>query len=164
MTKQPEPVSSFPGCRTVLPPRGQRGAELVIGLLLLLILTILAVSGMTTATLELQMAGNTQYKERAFQAAETGIEQALSTATFSTVTPYATPEPQAVAPDDATNDDTYEFERECDQETGTTLVPGGGYSMGTGFQAYHFNVESTGRSERGAEATHQQSVYIIGPG
>ena len=36
--------------------------------------------------------------------------------------------------------------------------------MGTGFQAYHFNVESTGRSERGAEATHQQSVYIIGPG
>jgi len=164
MTKQPEPVSSFHGLRTVVPPRGQRGAALVIGLLLLLILTILAVSGMTTATLELQMAGNTQYKERAFQAAETGIEQALSTATFSTVTPYATAEPQAVAPDDATNDDTYEFEMEFDQETGTTLVPGGGYSMGTGFQAYHFNVESTGRSERGAEATHQQSVYIIGPG
>ena len=110
MTKQPEPVSSFHGLRTVVPPRGQRGAALVIGLLLLLILTILAVSGMTTATLELQMAGNTQYKERAFQAAETGIEQALSTATFSTVTPYATAEPQAVAPDDATNDDTYEFE------------------------------------------------------
>ena len=164
MTKQPEPVSSFRGLRAVVPPRRQRGAALVIGLLLLLILTILAVSGMTTATLELQMAGNTQYKERAFQAAETGIEQALSTATFSTVTPYATAEPQAVAPDDATNDDTYEFEMEFDQETGTTLVPGGGYSMGTGFQAYHFNVESTGRSERGAEATHQQSVYIIGPG
>ena len=145
------------------PLRRQGGAALVIGLLLLLILTILAVSGMTTATLELQMAGNTQYKERAFQAAETGIEQALATATFSTVTPYSTTSPQKVDPDPK-NVDTYEFEMEFDQETGTTIVPGGGYSMGTGFQAYHFNVESAGRSERGAEATHQQSVYIIGPG
>jgi len=147
-----------------VPPRAQRGAALVIGLLLLLILTILAVSGMTTATLELQMAGNTQYKERAFQAAETGIEQALATATFNTVVPYETAAPVRVDANDATNDDTYEFSMEFDLDTGTTIVPGGGYSMGTGFQAYHFNVESTGRSERGAEATHQQSVYIIGPG
>ena len=50
--------------------RHQRGAALVVGLLLLLVLTILAISGMTTATLELQMAGNRQYQERAFQAAE----------------------------------------------------------------------------------------------
>jgi len=144
--------------------RREDGAALVIGLLLLLILTILAISGMTTATLELQMAGNMQYKERAFQAAETGIEQAIATATFSTVTPHATATPQDVAPADASNDDTYEFEMEFDQQTGTTIVPGGGFSLGTGFQAYHFNIESTGRSERGAEATHQQSVYIIGPG
>ena len=46
--------------------RGQSGAALVVGLLLLLVLTILAISGMTTATLELQMAGNEQYQERAF--------------------------------------------------------------------------------------------------
>lgn len=147
-----------------LTPRREDGAALVIGLLLLLILTILAISGMTTATLELQMAGNMQYKERAFQAAETGIEQAIATATFSTVTPHATAAPQDVAPADTSNNDTYEFTMGFDQQTGTTIVPGGGYSLGTGFQAYHFNIESTGRSERGAEATHQQSVYIIGPG
>jgi type IV pilus assembly protein PilX len=145
-------------------PGRQRGAALVIGLLLLLILTILAISGMTTATLELQMAGNTQYKERAFQAAETGIEQAIETSTFDTANPYVkTAQPVDTTPG-TTDNDEYDFTMAFDKETGTTIVPGGGYSMGTGFQAYHFNIESTGRSERGAEATHTQSVYIIGPG
>lgn len=144
-------------------PNRQSGAALVIGLLLLLILTILAVSGMMTATLELQMAGNTQYRERAFQAAETGIERALETATFDTTAAHVATN-QDVDPDDSSNDDTYDFRMEFDEQTGTTIVPGGGFSMGTGFQAFHFNVESTGRSERGAESTHVQSVYIIGPG
>jgi len=154
--------------------RRQGGAALVIGLLLLLVLTILAISGMTTATLELQMAGNTQYKERAFQAAETGIEQAIDTATFDTSTPFVAANQPADGAVDLDNlggdadacetEDCYDFNMEFDTETGTTIVPGGGYSMGTGFQAYHFNIESTGRSRRGAEATHTQSIYIIGPG
>ena len=42
--------------------RRQDGAALVVGLILLLVLTLLAVSGMTTASLELQMAGNEQYQ------------------------------------------------------------------------------------------------------
>jgi Tfp pilus assembly protein PilX len=145
-------------------PARQQGAALVVGLLLLLILTILAISGMTTATLELQMAGNTQYKERAFQAAETGIERAIETATFDTANPYDETNQRVDTTAGSTNDDTYDFHMEFDRDTGTTIVPGGGYSMGTGFQAYHFNIESTGRSERGAEATHTQSIYIIGPG
>jgi Tfp pilus assembly protein PilX len=149
----------------LLAPHGrQRGAALVIGLLLLLVLTILAISGMTTATLELQMAGNTQYKERAFQAAETGIEQAIDQATFDTANALVLANQKVDSTGGSNNDDTYDVRMEFDRNTGTTIVPGGGYSMGTGFQAYHFNIESTGRSERGAEATHTQSVYIIGPG
>lgn len=142
----------------------QGGAALVIGLLLLLVLTILAISGMTTATLELQMAGNTQYKERAFQAAETGIEQAIDKATFDTANALVLANQKVDPTVGSSNDDTYDARMEFDKNTGTTIVPGGGYSMGTGFQAYHFNIESTGRSERGAEATHTQSIYIIGPG
>jgi type IV pilus assembly protein PilX len=145
-------------------PTRQDGAALVIGLLLLLILTILAISGMTTATLELQMAGNTQYKERAFQAAETGIEQALDTATFDTSNAHEAFNQPVDTTVGTTNNDNYDYHMEFDKDTGQTIVPGGGYSMGTGFQAYHFNIESTGRSERGAEAEHTQSVYIIGPG
>lgn len=55
----------------------QRGAALVVGLVLMMVLTILAISTMRTATLELLMAGNAQYKERAFQLAETGLRDAI---------------------------------------------------------------------------------------
>ena len=42
------------------PLNSQRGAALVIGLLLLLVLTVLAISGMNSASVEFLMAGNDQ--------------------------------------------------------------------------------------------------------
>ncbi|MEL7451569.1 MAG: PilX N-terminal domain-containing pilus assembly protein, partial [Pseudomonadota bacterium] len=59
-------------------PGRQRGAALIIGLVLLMMLTVLTVSGMRAATLEITMAGNVQYAQNAFQAAETGIERAMA--------------------------------------------------------------------------------------
>ena len=56
----------------------ERGAALVIGLVLLLILTLLAVTGMNTATTELVMAGNEQYRRAAAMAATAGIEEAIA--------------------------------------------------------------------------------------
>ena len=44
----------------------QEGAALVVGLVLLVIVTVLAVSGMNTATTELAMARNDQNYENAF--------------------------------------------------------------------------------------------------
>ena len=64
----------------------QSGAALVIGLVLLLVLTLLAVSGMNTATLEVQMAGNSQFAENAFQAASAAI--ILIDRLVMTLTPY----------------------------------------------------------------------------
>ena len=55
----------------------QQGAALVVGLILLVVISVLAISGMNTATTELAMARNDQNYENAFQAAETGLEQAL---------------------------------------------------------------------------------------
>lgn len=136
----------------------QRGAALVIGLILLLILTLLAVAGMNTATLELQMAGNEQYQQRAFEAAETAIEQAIETGTYNTNVPDVRG-PTTVPG----SNDEWEFVMSFDEDTGETPVPGGGYSLGSGFTAYHFNITAVGRSERGARAQHVQSVYIIGP-
>ena len=52
------------------PRRGHSGAALVVGLLLLLVLTILAISGWPPHRSRLLMAGNEQYQERAFQAAD----------------------------------------------------------------------------------------------
>jgi type IV pilus assembly protein PilX len=163
----------------------QRGAALVVGLLLLLVLTLLAISGMTTASLELQMAGNEQYQERAFQAAEAAIERAIQAGVYDTTTtigaytpsgdPNVPPMPQrgsgvtgcvqTIADDGSVTDteDCYEYFMRFDEQTGTTPVPGGGYSLGTGFQAYHFVVDAYGASNRGAASHHTQSFYIVGP-
>ena len=55
----------------------QRGAALVVGMIMLAILTLLAITAMNTSSTELVMAGNEQFRERAFQMAEAGIEQAV---------------------------------------------------------------------------------------
>lgn len=139
-----------------------RGAALVVGLILLLILTVLAISGMTTASLELQMAGNAQYQERAFQAADTGIERAIAQQVYSTATPTTVTATSADVT--ASEGDTFEAVVEFDNVGGVTSVPGGGYSLGTGLQAYHFVVTSRGESARGATSEHVQSFYVVGPG
>ena len=53
-------------------PQKETGAALVVGLILLVVITVLAVSGMNTATTELAMARNDQTYENVFQAAERG--------------------------------------------------------------------------------------------
>ena len=39
-----------------------------------------------------------------------------------------------------------------------------GYSLGSGFQAYHFVIDSTGYSAGGAQSDHRQGFYVVGPG
>jgi hypothetical protein len=117
---------------------------------------------MTTASLELQMAGNTQYQERAFQAAESGVERAIAQKGYSTATPVTLK--STAAEKTAGDGDTFEAVVEFDSEGGITTVPGGGYSLGTGLQAYHFVVTSRGESARGATSEHVQSFYVLGPG
>jgi type IV pilus assembly protein PilX len=158
----------------------QQGAALVVGLILLLVLTLLAISGMTTASLELQMAGNEQYQERAFQAADAGIEQAMAAGVFNTnvqvgvydnvaaVNPIpdrGQGRPITSCPDPGAADGQQcEYFMRFDIQNGQTAVPGGGYSIGTGFEAYHFVIDSYGTAERGAMSEHRQSFYIVGPG
>jgi type IV pilus assembly protein PilX len=166
-------------------PARQRGAALLVGLLLLSVLTLLAISGMTTASLELQMAGNEQYQERAFQAAEAAIERAIQAGVYDTTTTIGTytpsgdpnipPTPQrgsgvtgcvrTIADDGSVTDteDCYEYFMRFDEQTGPTPVPGGGDSPGTGLQAYHFVVDAYGTSNRGAASHHTQGFYVVGP-
>jgi Tfp pilus assembly protein PilX len=132
----------------------QRGAALIVGLVLMLVLTVLGISGMNMATLELTMANNTQAKELAFQAAETGIDVALS-GPVSTAAPVQYTK-QAVG------DGASEFDATivC---AGTSRVPDGVYSSDLSARAIHFDVTATGRGPRNAVSVHTQSVYIIGP-
>jgi hypothetical protein len=152
-------------------PVNERGAALVTALLLMLVLTLLGITGIVTATLELQMAGNAQYQERAFEAAEHAIEQAMVSPDLSTANTLTDPGvPLCAVPDSASypcttpgTGDPYDYEVYYDTSAGGTPVVGGGYSLGSGLEAYHFVVESEGESARGARSEHTQSFYILGP-
>ena len=136
-------------------PARARGAALIVGLVLLLVLTVLGVSGINMATLELTMTGNAQAAQYAFQAAETGIEHALAG-------PVDTDAPQVYTDVPMDAEATYSFSAEiaC---VATTPVPDGAYSEGGGVQAIHFEATSTGRGPRNAVSVHRQGVYILGP-
>ena len=54
-------------------PRRQRGAVLAIGLLILVVMTLIGVTGMSTSGLQLKMAGNLKEWNIAFQAVEAGL-------------------------------------------------------------------------------------------
>lgn len=143
----------------------QQGAVLVIGLLLLVVITILAISGMNTATTELAMARNDKYYENAFQAAEAGLEQALAQRPFSTLGPVDLGQYSA--------GDNENVSTIIDFIDSTPVPPGApAFSLGSGIAAYHF--VATARAEslrspgsptnRDSAATHTQAFYTIGPG
>jgi len=54
-------------------PQRQRGAVLAIGLLILVVMTLIGVTGMSTSGLQLKMAGNLKDWHIAFQAVEAGL-------------------------------------------------------------------------------------------
>ena len=134
----------------------QRGAALVVGLLLLLVLTLLAISGMNTASLELVMAGNTQYHQNAFQAAEDGIARTIVSAELNpaggTVGPTAT---------ELTDHETVTT-TVTPQMSGQPLPAIWGTSWDS-FSTYHFEIDSVGASARGARAQNTQAIAVISP-
>jgi type IV pilus assembly protein PilX len=146
----------------------QRGAALVVGLVLLVVVTVLAISGMNTATTELAIARNDQNFENAFQAAETGLEMALSQGFFKTV-------PETILAQYDITENDYSVNTTIEFDT-TTLVPDKAFSLGagSGIAAYHFVAEATAEStrvadsgdqnDRDASAVHTQAFYIVGPG
>ena len=145
-------------------PGNQNGAALVVGLILMVVITVLAISGMNTATTELAMARNDQNYENAFQAAETGLETALAQGRFNTLA-NVNLEQNVIANDSVKTVINFED---------TTLVPDRAFSMGvgSGIAAYHFNAVATAKSERDpgvttdrdAFAVHSQAFYVVGPG
>jgi len=138
--------------------RKQDGAALIVGLVMLMVLTLLAISSMTSSTTEVAMAQNAQYTQNAFQAAETGIDLAIANSNWSTLA--ATAVPTAQIPGSAGNYVAYDLVF----DEATPVPSGFSIGAGAGFLSYHFDVSSTGTSNRGATSTHQQSFYVVGPG
>jgi PilX N-terminal len=125
----------------------ERGVALVIVLILLAILTMLAIAGASTATAELVMAGNEQYREHAADAASAGIEQAIAR-----LGPASGPET---------------FTRVTNGYTAVAHYLGDESSLpqwsAEKFIGRHYAIDSTGRSLRGAVDAQTQGVLIVVP-
>lgn len=160
-----------PGRHSTLGPSGrarQRGAALVVGLILLLILTLLAITGMNSATTELIMAGNEQYHRNAAHAASTGIEEAIGSIGNVPTTlgaqvnvapapvPGTDPATAANACGDGASGNCY--------STRTTYVgdeTGLPQSSVNKFIGLHYVIESTGTSARNATDKQVQGVLVV---
>jgi len=140
--------------------RSERGVALLVALVLLIVITILAVSAMGTARLGLLMAGNTQYSLRAFQAAQSAIEARMAAGGLSTTLAGESrtyPFTDATAGIQATATAVINYQTATD-------VPAGGWSLGAGYRAYHFQINATGTALQGAVSNQTQGFYIVGPG
>ena len=58
--------------------RGQRGATLIVGLIMLAVITLLVISAFTLSSTNLQSVGNMQFRAEAIAATNKAIEQVLS--------------------------------------------------------------------------------------
>jgi len=132
----------------------QRGAALIVGLVMLAIITLLAITAMNTSSTELIMAGNEQFRERAFQAAEAGIEQAtrdLAKVPQNGVAKKVLNVAIASLPDDNYSISSLYIGSDDD-------IPGFSNNQ---FQGIHYRIDSTGVSLRNARAVHQQGAYVL---
>jgi type IV pilus assembly protein PilX len=136
----------------------QRGAALITALVLLVILTMLGLSSMTTNTMEERMSSNAQEKNRAFQAAEAGIQIAMTNSdTFSLNHTISNP-----LTGTTNNFGSY----------GATVTYGAGFRQETpprrnsgwdsNYSLFHFDVSSTANTASGATKTIHAGSYQVG--
>jgi hypothetical protein len=108
------------------------------------------------------MVANVQFRERAFQAAEFAIEQAIASPDLNTSLTIDAPKlvpttSGATLAVPGSAGDSYAYRLYFDPApdgTPTTLA-------GAGLHAYHFVVEAEGRSARDARDVHVQGFYVV---
>jgi hypothetical protein len=138
--------------------RSQRGAALIVGLVMLAIITLLAITAMNTSSTELIMAGNEQFRERAFQASEAGLEQAardLALVGQDKTKPKEVPNVAMVL---QTED---KFTTKSNYVGVDDDIPGFSSNQ---FAGFHYRVESTGVSRRNSSELHMMGAYVLAGG
>ena len=114
-------------------------------------LTVVGVSGMNMATMEVTMAANTQFQQDAFQMTENAIDLVIGRRDYTTATDRVI---------DFTGDADYD-RRALTTYRMNTAVPDAAFSVGE-IEAFHFDITSVGRGSRNATSAHTQSFYVIG--
>ena len=138
--------------------RRQSGAVLIVAMVILVVLTLLGVTAMNTTSLQERIAANIQEKVHAFQAAETGLNQAfiddLAFDTESTYTGGETPTHFAGSADSASYVSTF---------MGFSSPPPEVLYSATSFRAAHFNFRATGTSASNLSTVLNGGAFQIAP-
>ena len=129
----------------------QRGATLVVGLVLLTLVTLLGLAGAATAHIEAQLAHNEQFRENAASAASAGIEVAINRIVTTPEPASAAYSASAALPESGSR---YEiqvrflgYDRALPQPTGANLA------------GAHFEILSNGYSSR--RAVDRQRAIVM---
>jgi len=143
--------------------RRQRGAALVVGLMMMVALTLIGVTTMGMNTMELRMASNAQNKSNAFQAAEAGIAVGVQQTNAENITSAQSITAPTLVNATATVNSTF-----------VGLMPGRGSGFTTGVacpgsspertRCAHFQVTSVGQHlQSNASSTQVQGFYVLVP-
>jgi type IV pilus assembly protein PilX len=133
----------------------QHGAALAIGLILLVILTLLAFTGINAATTDLAMAGNEQFRKNAAQASAAGLEVAVADlVNVRTVQLVPLRELSGQLPGSAT-------ERYATEASFLGTESGLPQSSVDKFVGLHYEITSNGTSQRGGRDAQTQGVFVV---
>ncbi len=140
----------------------QQGAVLVVSLIMLLIMTILGISTMGTAKMEMRMAANDLFLENAFQLADTGLDTTLAALRAETIAivpgvPGACNVPGAVVAVPALNG-THQTTM-C--YVGDSLAFNG--LTGLGFTMFNWQANTQGIAQSQASSLHALGLQKLGP-
>ena len=152
--------------KTMKNPKNQQGAALIVGLVLLLVMTVLGVSTMRTASLELNMAGNNQFFQNAFQLAETGNDVMLQNLNSGAQAIPSVTDPDATICDPAGAEVNVAGMGGTYQNTLCVIgIRGCGSGASCGkVSTIHFQNSSQGVAQGGASSLHRQGLRIEAPG
>lgn len=137
----------------------QRGSALVVGLMLLSLVMLLALSGAGAARVELRLAHNERFRQNAVSAASAGIESAISRIVTAS-------DPATLPANHAGDIDASLPGSRARYET-TTRFLGFGLGLpqapGGELAAAHFEILSTGHAARGAWDRQRALVMHVVP-
>lgn len=148
----------------------QRGTTLIVAMIILMVLTMLGVTALNTTTLEERMAANSQEVNRAFQAAEAGIDVAFDDSDAYSLTAAVDGKTAVLGDYQAGANYTVSYLR-------ATNPPVGSLYSATSFSAFHFDIRSEAASrvtdpgganaltleDQAALVTLHGGTYQIGP-
>jgi type II secretory pathway pseudopilin PulG len=135
-----------------------RGAALVVAMVLLLVLTILAFTGLNTSITENLMANNEQFRRSAAQAAAAGIERAI--ADLRNVPTTRNSPPVASGWRSASNSPADLYHTQSQYRGEERNLP---QSSADKFVGLHFAIDSDGASARNSRDRQTQGVFVIAP-